>query len=128
MNSDSSSISLKKSTCGRFRRAAEPMVLWLCVSERLLIRAVSIIRAQFLDLAGQGVASPAEQVGGIASSATGVFQGNVDQGPFKQGRGFIENAGIAHAELLIRPGLQILRPVPGRGRLGLLLREFGWQV
>jgi len=52
----------------------------------VFIRAVAVIGAQLLDLAGQGVASPAEQIGGIASSATGVFQGNVDQGPFKQGR------------------------------------------
>src|SRR5690606_25868768 len=58
----------------------------------VLVVVPSVLQAQILYLARQGVAAPAEQVGGIAAAAAAVLEGDVDHGFLEHRRGLLEDA------------------------------------
>src|SRR5690606_30556714 len=55
---------------------------------------------EFLELAGQGVAAPAEAAGGFLLVAGGVFEGGSQEHAFEGGTEVVEQVAHAHGETL----------------------------
>jgi len=64
-----------------------------------------IVHPQFLDLARERVAPPAEQTRGILAPSTGMFQGGFDHDALERRRGAIQQTGFTAPEFLICPAL-----------------------
>src|SRR5690606_26647068 len=78
------------------------------------------VHAQFLDLAGQGVATPAQQQSGVATASGGVLEGRLDHDPLEGRHGDIQQVGLAAGQRLVGPLTQTL--LPAAGRLAVLRR------
>lgn len=85
----------------------------------VLVITARHFHAQFLDLAGQGVAAPAQQHGSVAAATSSVLEGSLDHDPLKGRDGAVQQARLATTQRLIGPLAQSLFPV-GDGRRVLL--------
>ena len=65
---------------------------------------------EFLELAGQGIATPAEQAGGLLLVAMGVLQRRLQHDPLELGHGIGQDIDLAQRQLAGHPLLQLLLP------------------
>lgn len=77
---------------------------------------------ELLELASQGVATPAKQAGSLLFVAMGVIQCRLQHDPLKLGQGIGQDVGLPQCQLTGDPVLQLLLPAAGQGRLAGLGR------
>src|SRR5690606_39451153 len=96
----------------------------------VLVLPVAIAHAQVLELAGEGIAAPAEQLGGFLLAAPGALQGHLDHRLLEGGQGGVEDLPVAALDLRPGPALEAqLQLVRHRGAgLFPLLHHFRGQV
>src|SRR5690606_20700346 len=83
---------------------------------------------EILQLAGQGVAAPAEKVGGVSFAAGGVFERGFNQCPFKGRDRFAEQLMMAAGQCLVCPVTQGFFPVVSGGAAFFVVEQLRWQV
>src|SRR5690606_26082928 len=93
----------------------------------IIVVSRTAVHAELLDLARQRVAAPTEQLGGITLAAAAVFQRYLYHALLEDRRGLLQDAGMAEAQFLVCPVLEVLDPVACHrvvpGRLQELLRQ-----
>lgn len=82
------------------------------------------IHPQLLDLAGQGIAPPAQQHRRIATSPGRVLERRLYHDPFEAGHGTVEQVRLTACQRLVSPLTQRLLPVGDRGCILRQIQQF----
>src|SRR3569623_1033021 len=94
----------------------------------VFVVAPYIAHAELLDLAGEGIASPAFFIRGVLATAAGVLERGGVLDAFEGGYGGVEQVAFAGAQALFRPVVEVHFPITAAAGGGSLRLEFGRQI